>query len=68
MVTLIVMVTLMVMLTWRCGDTDGDGDNGGVDDMGVVVTWVVVTPKQEEILTVGISPTFLCLERGRGLF
>ena len=43
---------------------DGDGDSGGVDDVGVVVvTPVVVTPKQEEMLPVGISPTFLSGER-----
>lgn len=70
---------MLKVMTWGGGDTDddgdtdGDGDNGGVDDMGLVVTLVrvtlvIVTPKQEETLTVGILPTFLSLERGRGLF
>lgn len=64
-------MTLMVMGTWRCGDTDG-GDKvvlmtwAGGDTAGV--TLVVVIPKQEETLTVGISPTFLSLQRGGGLF
>ena len=28
-----------------CGDTDGDCDSSGVDDMVVIVTLVVMTPK-----------------------
>ena len=46
----------MVMMTWGSGDADGDA------------TLVFVTPEQEETQTVGISPPFLSLERGRGLF
>lgn len=54
------------------GDTDGDGDNGSSSDTGgdvtLVVTLIVVTPKQEETPTGGILCTFFSLERGRGLF
>lgn len=53
-VVTLVMVTLMVVMILMVMVT-------------LVVAMVVVTPKQEETQTVRILPTFLSLERGRGL-
>lgn len=44
----------------------GGGDTNS--KVTLVLMLVVVTPKQEETPTGGLSPTFLSLERGRGLF
>lgn len=53
-------MTLMVRGTWRCGDTDGG-------DKVVLMTWAG-GDTAGVTLVVGISPTFLSLQRGGGLF